>query len=269
MREVGRRSVLTKAVGRRVGQHAEPAGAVGSRVGQHAVLAGSVGRRVGQHADLRAPSGEGSVSMLYWRAPSGEGSVSVLYWRAPSGEGSVSTLYWRTPSGEGSVSVLSRQAPSGEGSVSTLNSCRNDCARQFGSLTRLRTAETRGEAFGPGVFAIAFHFSAVRPSRRTIKPGSVATLLMTCAAASHGERGRRRGSAVRDRVRKTERCVARAHRGVGECGRPWSQGHRAGSRATRPCSQLRTQPPQGGASSSPAPDGRHRMRSLGEGCHRR
>jgi hypothetical protein len=70
------------------------------------------------------------------------------------------------------------------------------------------------------------------------KPGSVAILLMTCAAASHGERGRPVGNAVRARVGQTERRVARAHRGVGECGRLWSRGHRAGSRATRPCSRL-------------------------------
>ena len=109
---------------------------------------------------------------------------------------------------------------------------------QFSFLTGLWTAEARVAAFGPGVFAIAFHCSAVRPSWRTKQPGCVATLLMTCAEAPHGERGRRVGSAVRDRVGKAERCVARADRGVGECGQPWSRGHRAGSRATRPCSRL-------------------------------
>jgi len=122
--------------------------------------------------------------------------------------------------GRRAVSVLNRQAPSGEGSVSTLNSCRNDCSRQFGLLTGLWTAETRGGAFGRGVFTIAFHFSALRPSPRTKKTDSLATLLMTCPAASHGEHGRPVGSAVRNRVRETQRCVARAHRGVGECGRP-------------------------------------------------
>jgi hypothetical protein len=127
----------------------------------------------------------------------------MLYWRTQSCGGSVSVLYGRAQSCGGSVSMRYRHAQSCGGSVSM--------------LTGLWTAETRGGAFGPGVFTIAFHFSAVRPSRRTKTPGSVATWLMTCPDAPHGERGRPVGSAGRDRIGETERCVARVPEIVRRC----------------------------------------------------
>ena len=176
----------------------------------------------------QAPSGEGSFSMLNLRAPSGEGSYSMLNLRGPSGEGSFSTLNLRAPSGEGSVRMLNLRAPSGEGSFSMLNSWRNDCARQFGSPTGLWTAETRVGDFGPGVFAIAFHFSALRPSRRRNKPDSWAILLLAGAAAPRRESGRPAGSAGRDRAGETDRWGARGQRGGEHAARRWSRGRGGG-----------------------------------------
>ena len=119
--------------------------------------------------------------MLYWRAWLFGGSDSLLHRLKNSFGGSLSVLHRRTPSFAGryralticshwrrrSVSTLQRRLPSCAGSFSVVNSCRNDCARQFGSLTGLWTAETGGGDVGLGVFAIALHFSALRPSRRT------------------------------------------------------------------------------------------------------
>jgi hypothetical protein len=196
-------------------------------------------RTVGQRCVPPGDAFGGSDSFLHRLKNSFGGSVSVLYRRTPSFAGRYRTLTrcsrWRRPS----VSMLKGRLPWFAGSFGVVNSCRNDGARQFGSLTGLRTAETRGGAFGPGVFAIAFHSSAVRPSRRTKKPDSLAILLLTGAAAPRRESCWAAGCTARGRVGEMDGRGARGQRGGEHVAGRWSRGRRGVSRGIRPGSRWR------------------------------